>query len=37
MNDIVERRLALSHMYVAFIAFILACFMGEYQFSNVAV
>jgi len=31
MNDIVERRLALSHMYVAFIAFILACFMGEYQ------
>jgi cytochrome c oxidase subunit 1 len=31
MNDIVARRLALSHMYVAFIAFILACFMGEYQ------
>ena len=31
MNDITERRLALSHMWVAFIAFILACFMGEYQ------
>lgn len=31
MNDITERRLALSHMSVAFIAFILACFMGEYQ------
>ncbi len=31
MTDIAERRLALSHMYVAFIAFILACFMGEYQ------
>lgn len=26
-----ERRLALSHMWVAFIAFIVACFMGEYQ------
>jgi len=31
MNDLTERRLALSHMWVAFIAFILACFMGEYQ------
>ncbi len=31
MNDIAERKLALSHMSVAFIAFILACFMGEYQ------
>ena len=31
MNDITERKLALSHMSVAFIAFILACFMGEYQ------
>lgn len=31
MNDQTERKLALSHMSVAFIAFILACFMGEYQ------
>ncbi len=31
MNDLTERRLALSHMWVAFIAFILACIMGEYQ------
>ncbi len=31
MNDITERKLALSHMSVAFIAFLLACFMGEYQ------
>jgi len=31
MNDMTERKLALSHMWVAFIAFILACFMGEYQ------
>jgi len=31
MNDSTERRLALSHMWVAFIAFVLACFMGEYQ------
>ncbi len=31
MNDIAERKLALSHMTVAFLAFILACFMGEYQ------
>ena len=31
MNDITERKLALSHMTVAFAAFILACFMGEYQ------
>ncbi len=31
MNDLTEKKLALSHMWVAFIAFILACFMGEYQ------
>ncbi len=31
MNDMLERKLALSHLWVAFIAFILACFMGEYQ------
>jgi cytochrome c oxidase subunit 1 len=31
MNDITERKLALSHMSVAFIAFALACIMGEYQ------
>ncbi|MEQ1560854.1 MAG: cbb3-type cytochrome c oxidase subunit I [Methyloglobulus sp.] len=31
MNDAAERKLALSHLWVAFIAFILACFMGEYQ------
>lgn len=31
MNDQTERKLALSHMSVAFCAFILACFMGEYQ------
>jgi len=31
MNNAVERKLALSHIWVAFIAFILACFMGEYQ------
>ena len=31
MNDTAERKLALSHMWVAFGAFILACFMGEYQ------
>ena len=31
MNDITAKNLALSHMWVAFIAFILACFMGEYQ------
>lgn len=31
MNDITEKRLVLSHFWVAFIAFILACFMGEYQ------
>ncbi|MDD4916159.1 MAG: b(o/a)3-type cytochrome-c oxidase subunit 1 [Methylococcales bacterium] len=30
-NDAAERKLALSHLWVAFIAFILACFMGEYQ------
>jgi cytochrome c oxidase subunit I len=31
MNDAAERTLTLSHLWVAFIAFILACFMGEYQ------
>ncbi|SJM88999.1 Cytochrome c oxidase subunit 1 [Crenothrix polyspora] len=31
MNDAAERKLALSHLWVAFIAFIVACFMGEYQ------
>ena len=31
MNDNTAKNLALSHMWVAFIAFILACFMGEYQ------
>jgi cytochrome c oxidase subunit I len=31
MNDVAERKLALSHLWVAFGAFILACFMGEYQ------
>jgi len=31
MNDMLERKLALSHLWVAFSAFILACFMGEYQ------
>ncbi len=31
MNDAATRKLALSHIWVAFIAFILACFMGEYQ------
>lgn len=31
MNDLTVKRLALSHMWVAFGAFILACFMGEYQ------
>jgi cytochrome c oxidase subunit I len=31
MDDAAERKLALSHLWVAFIAFILACFMGEYQ------
>ncbi len=31
MNDAAERKLALSHIWVAFIAFGLACFMGEYQ------
>ena len=31
MDDTVEKKLALSHMWVAFIAFIIACFMGEYQ------
>ncbi len=31
MNDTAVKKLALSHIWVAFIAFILACFMGEYQ------
>ncbi|WP_428357619.1 b(o/a)3-type cytochrome-c oxidase subunit 1 [Methyloprofundus sp.] len=31
MNDVTAKNLALSHMWVAFSAFILACFMGEYQ------
>ncbi len=31
MNDSVERKLALSHMSVAFAAFIVACILGEYQ------
>ncbi len=31
MNHDAVKKLALSHMWVAFIAFILACFMGEYQ------
>lgn len=31
MNDSTAKNLALSHMWVAFSAFILACFMGEYQ------
>jgi cytochrome c oxidase subunit I len=31
MADAAERKLALSHLWVAFAAFILACFMGEYQ------
>jgi cytochrome c oxidase subunit 1 len=31
MNDAAVRKLALSHLWVAFAAFIVACFMGEYQ------
>ena len=31
MNDAAARKLALSHLWVAFAAFIVACFMGEYQ------
>ncbi len=31
MNDAAVKKLALSNFWVAFIAFILACFMGEYQ------
>ncbi|MCF7986481.1 MAG: b(o/a)3-type cytochrome-c oxidase subunit 1 [Methylovulum sp.] len=31
MNDTVSRKLVLSHFWVAFVAFILACLMGEYQ------
>ena len=31
MNDTTANNLALSHMWVAFVAFIVACFMGFYQ------
>jgi cytochrome c oxidase subunit I len=31
MNDSAERKLALTHLWVAFGAFIVACFLGEYQ------
>ncbi len=31
MDDRATKNLALSHIWVAFTAFILACFMGEYQ------
>ncbi len=31
MNDAAERKLALSHLWVAFGAFVVACFLGEYQ------
>lgn len=31
MNDAAERKLALYHFWVAFGAFIVACFLGEYQ------
>ncbi len=31
MNDAAEKKLTLYHLWVAFGAFILACFMGEYQ------
>jgi cytochrome c oxidase subunit 1 len=31
MNDAAERKLVLSHLWVAFGAFALACFLGEYQ------
>lgn len=31
MNDAAERKLVLSHLWVAFSAFIAACFLGEYQ------
>ncbi|MCD2448956.1 b(o/a)3-type cytochrome-c oxidase subunit 1 [Methylicorpusculum oleiharenae] len=31
MNNAVENKFILSHLWVAFIAFILACFMGVYQ------
>lgn len=31
MNNAAEKQLALSHFWVAFAAFILACVMGEYQ------
>ncbi|MGZ8928416.1 MAG: cbb3-type cytochrome c oxidase subunit I, partial [Methylobacter sp.] len=31
MNDAAERKLALSHMWIAFGAFLIASFMGAYQ------
>jgi len=31
MNDAAEKKLTLYHLWVAFGAFILACFLGEYQ------
>jgi cytochrome c oxidase subunit I len=31
MNDAAERKLALSHLWFAFLAFVVACFLGEYQ------
>ena len=31
MNDVPERKLALIHLWVAFVAFVVACFLGEYQ------
>lgn len=31
MDDSAERKLALTHLWVAFGAFIVACFLGEYQ------
>jgi len=31
MNGAATKKLALSHLWVAFAAFIVACFMGEYQ------
>ncbi|GAB6140341.1 b(o/a)3-type cytochrome-c oxidase subunit 1 [Methylosoma difficile] len=31
MNDAAEKKLALFHLWVAFIAFVIACLLGEYQ------
>jgi len=31
MNDAVEKKLALYHLWVAFGAFLVACFLGAYQ------